>query len=347
MPRVERHIEIVSDESGSEGENLYEASSRVFTHASVNIDTEAAAMMMSDLQRRAHAKSVEFKSKQLLRPTNQDLIRLLLDSNGPLAGHANVHLTDKQYFLTGKMIDLLVEEYVHSKGGNLYRDGSARRMAWTLFREGPRALGNERWELLLSTFNSMTRIKQSNGQKASVQDFYNVVDEVRLTSKRRKVEEILDLVWKSRSQAEDFQRQLEDEEFIIPNLDPVVPGAVQTARTWHERTNRPIQLVHDQQSVFTPTRVQAIISQVNRVDSSLGIRLEALPLVGISQVDSTNDPRVQVADLLAGIGRTVALAALARKPHPSASLLRPFVDSFSIWGDETTWLELTGHRLGE
>jgi hypothetical protein len=58
-------------------------------------------------------------------------------------------------------------------------------------------------------------------------------------------------------------------------------------------------------------------------------------LVDIRFVDSRSDPRVQVADFLAGVARRIASEELnARGDAELTALLRPYVDPTSTWGDD-------------
>ena len=59
------------------------------------------------------------------------------------------------------------------------------------------------------------------------------------------------------------------------------------------------------------------------------------------QVDSRGDARVQLADVLAGIARSIASDELNdRGVVVLTSLLRPYVDPASSWGDEGSWPQL-------
>jgi hypothetical protein len=61
-------------------------------------------------------------------------------------------------------------------------------------------------------------------------------------------------------------------------------------------------------------------------------------LAGLTLVDSTVDPRVQVADILAGTARKIASDELNdRGDAELTALLRPYVDPHSIWGDDRSW----------
>jgi hypothetical protein len=69
----------------------------------------------------------------------------LFGRGGPLEESVGAYIDDKEFFVVGKVIDLLVEEVAHHEGDDLYSDGQARRYAWALHRSGPRALGTQRW----------------------------------------------------------------------------------------------------------------------------------------------------------------------------------------------------------
>jgi hypothetical protein len=60
-------------------------------------------------------------------------------------------------------------------------------------------------------------------------------------------------------------------------------------------------------------------------------------LADLTLVDSRWDARVQVADFLAGVARKIASDQLKRRSDPElVALLRPYVDSHSIWGEGAT-----------
>ena len=63
--------------------------------------------------------------------------------------------------------------------------------------------------------------------------------------------------------------------------------------------------------------------------------------VDVRFVDSQTDPRVQIADFMAGAARRIAAEALhGRADADLTRLLRPYVDAGSPWGDDASWLLL-------
>lgn len=297
---------------------------------------------MAEIRRLAPSQAAEYKSKQILRPSARPAQQWLLDTSGPLAGHAMVHLVDKNYFVVGKVIDLLVEEVAHAAGVDLYVGRRARDLARALHGDGARALGKQRWDQLLAAFNSVMRIKQRNSAKATVDEFFAVVDDARLRSTRRNVEEILAVVWAARPHAQDFQRLLTERPDSALALDPLFASLPQTVRAWHERTRRPIRVVHDRQDALTPGRTAELIAQLRNPPLEFRRFAPPTPLVDVVQVASESDPRVQVADLVAGIAQQVAGSELEGHADSRTKSLRPFVQADSLWADETSWAALTG-----
>ena len=76
---------------------------------------------------------------------------------------------------------------------------------------------------------------------------------------------------------------------------PLLPALAETVLFW-SRALRPVLVVHDGQSVLTTDRVR-------RLQRVLAGGAAASPLLGLLLVDSRDYPRVQLADLLAGVAR--------------------------------------------
>lgn len=94
-----------------------------------------------------------------------------------------------------------------------------------------------------------------------------------------------------------------DKRAASPGTELLVPALLETVRVW----GGDITIVHDRQNALTPAR---------------------LALVGrpVRFVASGDDPRVQVADFLAGVATRVASEARAGRPDPElAALLAPYL----------------------
>ncbi|ALG09036.1 DUF3800 domain-containing protein [Kibdelosporangium phytohabitans] len=102
--------EVACDESGSEGSNLIDGITDVFAHASVLLPAEAAEACVLELRARIRSPALEYKANHLLREKHRTVLLWLLSPDGPMFGHAMVHLTEKTYFVAGKIVELLAPD---------------------------------------------------------------------------------------------------------------------------------------------------------------------------------------------------------------------------------------------
>jgi hypothetical protein len=330
-------LEVACDESGYEGENLIGATTDVFAHASVRLSTESATNCIQEIRNRIRSPALEYKSTHLLREKHRSVLEWLLGPLGPIHGNARVHLTDKTFFVVGKVVDLLVGEGTYAASIGPYQDQQAKAMAVTLYREGQPTFGREQWGAFLESFNDLMRARNRRGARTSVDSFFRMVDVLRLAGARGRVDEIMGLLWQARPHADSFRARLLDNPKMIPALDPLIPAIVQAVVHWGEG-RKPVSIVHDEHTALTEERIAQLKEIFSKPHPALlryspGGRLTSLRLV-----DSRSDPRVQVADFLAGVARKIASDELNdRGDAELTALLRPFVDSSSIWGDERSW----------
>jgi hypothetical protein len=97
-------VEIVCDESGSEGEKLVGGVTAVFAHAAVRLDVPAAEACVLELRDRIRSPALEYKANHLLRTKNRAALTWLLGRSGPLLERAHVQLVDKRAFLAERVV---------------------------------------------------------------------------------------------------------------------------------------------------------------------------------------------------------------------------------------------------
>jgi hypothetical protein len=310
-------LEVACDESGSDGENLTAGNTDVFAHASVRLSVESAAGHVQEIRDRIRSPAEEYKANHLLREKHRTVLEWLLAPAGPLHGQAHVHLTEKTFFVVDRACDLLLG------------DGSGQ--ALTLFREGRRAFGEERWREFLAVANQLLRIRNGGGPREPVDAFFRELDSLRHACSGTAVSGILDGLAAARSRADTYRAGVTGGPTLVPVLNPLLPAIVATAAHW-SAGGRPVLLVHDRQNMLTPERIAWIEETARRA----GIRLEGMELVVARQ-----DPRVQLADFLAGVARKITSDELNGRGDPVlTALLRPYVGSASVWGDERSWARI-------
>ena len=332
-----RPLEIACDESGHEGEHLIRGNTDVFAHASVQLGAEAARTCIQEIRDRIRSPATEYKANHLLRERHRPALLWLLGPSGPLRGNAHVHLTDKTFFVLGRLVDLFVGEVGYAASTPLSQDARARAMTLTLYLEGPAAYGHERWQSFLEAANLLVRTKNRWGEKNPADSFFRELDVLLLTGTRGRVGEVLTQLRHARPRADAFREQLLDDRKLFPSLDPLIPAIFQAVVYWSEG-GHPVSVVHDEQSALTEGRIAQLREMFGAPDGSEPDASPRARLTEFRLVDSRTDARVQLADFLAGVARRITSDEL--NDHGDAeltSLLRPYVDSSSIWGDDRSW----------
>ena len=322
-------VEIACDESGSEGENLLDGETDVLAHGSVRLDTPAAEECVRELRRRIRSPAQEYKANHLLRTKHRRTLVWLLGPDGPIHGRAQVHLTEKSFFVVGKLVELLVEEVPYADSVGRALEPSARATAATLHRDGPRVFGPGRWAAFLHAFVGLVRLTNRRGETTSTDTFLHLAEDLYAAGEPGPARETMGKITRSRNEVNDFQATLAADPKLIPPLDPLMPALIATIAYW-SASGASVSLVHDEQPSLNKERV----AQLEKIlAASPATRLHALRFA-----DSRSDPRVQVADFLAGVARRIASEELnGRGDAELTALLRSYVDTASTWGDDRSW----------
>jgi hypothetical protein len=317
-------VEIACDESGFSGTNLLDAATPVFTHASVDLGVDEAAELIRALRSGFPWSLNEFKSGQFLRgPQAGEALEWFLAA---LSGRAHVHLVDKEYFLVTRIVDLFLVEPSYAAGTRLTKDH--RPAALTLYRAG-RACGGD-WGVFLAAFVKLVRTKRRHQPDRSVMErFFQARDSLAGVGLGAEAEGVLDGLSRARVWAV-LTRLAHDDRSIPPPLEPMLPALAETVLFW-SGGQRQVLVIHDEQSALTASRLrrlQQVLTDGADAPAADAHEVGAppasvSPLAGLVTVDSRDDPRVQVADLLAGVAR--------RSPTiGDDGLLQPFLSPTSL-----------------
>lgn len=302
---------VAVDESGWDGDQLHgEQRSRYLSIGSVAISDADAEPIVDEIRTATRLQAPELKfSKVFAGPKNgqrRSVLSALLAPGGALHERASVYLIDKHYFLVGKLIDLFVEEQAHKQGRNLYNTGRARKMARSLFEEGPRALGPALFDRLLSSTVAFTS-RKNRDQQVTVDDFYEVVEEAWARSHRRNVTEALALLRTTRQEATEYLRDAHGPDAFLPQaLEPLIPAVAAMTANWSRRLGRVNMLVDDQR-VLSDANLDDIEAEAHgRGHPELRYLSRGVHLGQLLRGQSTQHPSLQLADLISGAGFSVA-----------------------------------------
>jgi len=297
-------VEIACDESGFSGTNLLHPATPVITHASVDLGADEAVGLIAALRSGFRFSPNEFKSGQFLRgPAAGEALEWFLAA---LSGRAHVHLVDKEYFLVTRIVDLLLAEPSYAAGTRLTQHH--RPAALALYR-ARRSAGSD-WGTFLEAFVDLVRIKRRHRpDRPALQRFFQARDALIRHGLGAQAEDVLDGLSRTRVQAV-LTRLTEDDRSIPPPLEPMLPALAETVLFW-SGGQRQVLVIHDEQSALTAgrlSRLQQVLADgagpsPAGADEAGSAPARRSPLAGLVMVDSRDDPRVQVADLLAGVAR--------------------------------------------
>lgn len=309
-------IVVACDESGNDGENLMAGSSSFFVHASLTVSAVRAAAIMAEVRIRTRSESAELKSKTLLQPKNEETARWLLEQPA-LEDSVSLHFTDKRYFLVTKLFDTTIEELAYEDGYNMYADGSALCGANVLFFTAP-VLYGERWEALLVTFQEFLRARSVAEAQSSLATLdARVTDALSMEGAASDI--FLGLIHSGIHHLRDLsQLQLgQGIDYRLRTLDPLIPAVGAAVTYWAEQSGRPVQLLHDAAKELGPERIAAMRKLLREPEVVAPHRTgRGVDLAGVTLVDSKLEARIQLADLLAGLGRSVIETERGGTPHP-------------------------------
>jgi hypothetical protein len=287
-------VEIACDESGFSGTNLLHPATPVITHASVDLHVGEAVELIAALRSGFRCSPNEFKSGQFLRdPKAGEALEWFLAA---LGGRAHVHLVDKEYFLVTRIVDLFLAEPSYAAGTRLTQD--QRPAALTLYRAGRLSAGD--WGVFLAAFVELVRTKrQPRPDRRVLERFFEARDVLVRDGLGAQAEGVLNGLSKTRVWAV-LTRLSDGDRSIPPPLEPMLPALAETVLFWSGGL-RQVLVIHDEQSALTAGRLRRL--QQVLADGAGSSPTKVSPLAGLVTVDSRDDPRVQVADLLAGVAR--------------------------------------------
>jgi hypothetical protein len=323
--------EIACDESGWEGANLVAAGSDVIAYASVRLSADAAAEYLRQLNVRPGQARREYKAAHVLRADRRAAVTNLLGPDGPLCGNAFVHLTEKSFFVLRRVMDLVLGQSADAASAGLLVDHRLTGLAMTLSREGPGAFGHERWQAFLAVSNAVLRDWKPRDVREPVDAFADLARTLARLDGSSGLGEILQELHQARTDAYEARARLLENHVLQPAVEALIPAFARTILYWSRGGMVDVSIVHDEQSALSDRRVRLLEGQLMPPGRFLRFR----------QVDSRTDPRVQVADVLAGVARRLAADEL--HGHGDAELgplLRAYIDPLSCWSDARSWARL-------
>jgi hypothetical protein len=334
-------VTIACDESASEGENLMRARHPVFVHASVNVSFQDAQRYMDQIRAVSGSRAREVKSTVLLEASNRSA---LLDMLGSMEARVNICLVEKSYYICCKLVDLLIAAKAGEQGENIGLSGLGRQYATVLHDLAPQDVGPALFRQVLIAFNDFIRVyARGNATPPSSDPFFTALEDARERTTNDQVGSILQSLWDARHFALEYEgRRLE----AMREMDPMFSTLNSVAMAWRIRLGRvPLEFLVDEYSTLTPHMREMIIAATKISVSVAGQRRPQADLRAIRSVDSKHDPRIQLADIMAGVGREVAnLAQHGTFDDALQIATSEMLDANRMWSDGSYLEELSERR---
>jgi hypothetical protein len=248
----------------------------------------------------------------------------LLGPNSPIYGNAYVHLTDTRFFVLARTIDVLLGGQPVSGIVSPGQNARTRPMALELYGHGEQSYGRSRWQEFLTLSANLFRTNNRWLPKTPVQTFYAAVDNMAISSAADDLREVMNLLRSTRPIAEATRASYLENPKLTPLMEPLLPALNRAVHHWGANAQT-VSVIHDEQSALTPERLADIAT-------AYAANQPGRQLTDIRLVDSSREPRVQIADFVAGIARRLASDQLQDHADPEiAALLGPLVDHQSVW----------------
>lgn len=288
--------EIAFDESGNTGADLLNPHQPVFALASVSLSTAQADELLHRI-RTPQTREVKF-SRLRRNVAGRRRILEFLKSAELTSVNAKTTYFHKRYMVVTKVVDLLVETVAYEDGIDFYKDGANIATSHYHYYCMPAFCGEGRAKMFLRRFVEMVRTQSSD----TIRKFYRTALLLYEQCSDREYAVSLAPILMS-------QRSID---LILGNnnknsLDPAIPAFVQHCSFWGEHFGGQFDLVHDDSKpIFQERAMLDDLMSRGEEEQIIGYdrRKFVFPLRarGIKFGKSSEDPRLQVADLLASAG---------------------------------------------
>jgi hypothetical protein len=288
---------VAFDESGHSGENLFDHQQPVYALAGVCLEEQAAGDFVSELLKERQATELKFASLRK-GSSGRGIVLDALGSDHLVQANRRLTVSEKGWFLAGKVIDLLIEPMTV---GNFvfYESGMHQLLAdWLFFRAGEE-VGCEHWQEFLKVFVSAAR-SQDEDERTALAELAERLQEIQSlegTTTARILAPIPASV--------DYLAEQLSGPGAKDQLEPALTSLVGSIQDWSERLGEPFRVVHDDSKVIEAW-VEEILRWSDPSIEPVSIESDAatfqLPFLAttIEFAASETTPAIQLADIVAG-----------------------------------------------
>jgi Protein of unknown function (DUF3800) len=287
---------VAFDESGNSGENLLDRTQPIYSLASVCVADERAEDLVTRLLSDRQAQELKF-SRLRKTASGQKVILNALRADALFPPSRWILVSEKSWFLAGKVIDQLIEPLV--PGGALYASGMHRLSADWLFFNAAEEIGAERWAGFLEAFVAAAR-SQGEEEAPALGELAERLKEVQGFEGTTTARILRPIPASINYLADQLSGQGAKDQ-----LEPALTALVGHIEAWSERLGEPFRVVHDDSKViedWVGELMRWSDPSIEPVSVETDLATFKLPLLATSIEFATSEtvPAIQLADVLAG-----------------------------------------------
>lgn len=284
---------IFLDESGNTGHNIVDKDQPIFTLAGCKYSNLEAEKLLnltgSKSPIEAHFKNLK------RRKSGQDGIVRLMCHKLVNHDHVKVGLFHKNFMVTTKIVDLLIEHMLHLNGHDLYENGANIGLSNMWFICLPTFCGIDRVQNMYESFVKMLKVQSED----SIEDFYQTVEELKSNLISEDFESDLNMIMATKHYIHDALSGIDKS-----SLDPSIPALFSQCAAWGEVHPKGFHVIHDDSHSIESQKMlfgQFMDWSQSSVELGYDRRKFKLPLKGkgLKFSSSETHPQLQVADIIA------------------------------------------------
>lgn len=289
----QRMPHIYFDESGNTGSNLLDFDQPIFTLASCQYsDKEAQGLL--ELVDSNSIHEIHFKRLKR-RKSGQDGIIRLMSSNLISRDRIEINIFHKEFMITTKIVDILIEHMMYVRGEDLYLNGQNIALSNMLYYCLGAFCDQSLLRVMYISFIKMIKEQTQD----SIESFYGSVRSLIPGLKHKSFEKDINRILATRDYINDALDGVD--KFA---LDPSIPALFSHCVRWGRNYPKGFHIVHDDSHAIEKQRLLfAKFMDWTQDDIELGYdrRKYNLPLKGKSLKfsNSASHYQLQVADVIA------------------------------------------------
>lgn len=284
---------IFLDESGNTGSNLVDPEQRVFALASCMFSETESKQLLALIDSKS-PNEVHFKDLKR-RKAGQDGIIRLMSSELLNARKVNIDIFLKEFMVTTKIVDILVEHMMHLVGEDLYINGRNIALSNMLYYCLPSFCDPDLVRTMYKSFVLMIRDQSDE----TIEKFYNSLELVKGSSSSDDFKASIDLILATKRCVHDALEGLDK-----TSLDPSIPALFSHCVKWGKAYPLGFNIIHDDSHSIEKQKLlfaQFMDWTQDEIEYGYDRRKFNLPLKGKSLkfASSKDYPQIQVADIIA------------------------------------------------